>query len=135
MDPVVRRRWIQVAGLLLAAFTVFTLLATVSYPFTWKADQSLLGDPDRMDLDVDVNNFAGKAGARWSYLLMARWFGVGSYALVLTLARLAARMIFGRRSFSVIKAVLLTITGAVLVSMIGGFVSGITNAQYALGGG
>ncbi|MBQ6577251.1 MAG: DNA translocase FtsK 4TM domain-containing protein [Bacteroidales bacterium] len=135
MDPVVRRRWIQVAGLLLAAFTVFTLLATVSYPFTWKADQSLLGDPDRMDLDVDVNNFAGKAGARWSYLLMARWFGVGSYALVLTLAILAARMIFGRRSFSVIKAVLLTITGAVLVSMIGGFVSGITNAQYALGGG
>ena len=135
MDPVARRRWIQVFGLLIAAFAIFTLLATVSYLFTWKADQSLLADPDKMNPDIGVSNAAGKAGAQWSYLLMARWFGVGSYALVLTLGIIAVRMIFGRRSFSVIKAVLLSITGAVLVSLIGGFASGIMNAPYALGGG
>ena len=135
MDPVVRRRWIQVSGLALAAFAIFTLLATISYPFTWKADQSFLGDPEKMNLDVDVHNAAGKLGAQWSFLLIARWFGVGAYALVLTLFILAARMVFGRRSFSVIKAVLLTVTAAVLVSLVGGFVSGVMNAPYALGGG
>ena len=135
MDPVVRRRWVQVFGLLIAAFAIFTLLSTVSYLFTWKADQSLLGDPDKMNPDVGVCNAAGKAGAQWSYLLMARWFGIGSYALVLTLGIIALRMIFGRRSFSVIKSVLLTITAAVLVSLVGGFVSGVMNAPYALGGG
>ena len=135
MDPIVRRRWIQVSGLVIAAFAIFTLVATVSYLFTWKADQSFLGDPDGMDHAVNVHNAAGKAGARWSYLLMARWFGVGSYALVLTLFILSVRMVFGRRSFSVIKAVLLTITAALLVSLIGGFISGVMNAPYALGGG
>jgi len=135
MDPVVRRRWVQVFGLLIAAFAIFTLLSTVSYLFTWKADQSLLGDPDKMNPEIGVSNAAGKAGAQWSYLLMARWFGVGSYALVLTLGIIAVRMIFGRRSFSVIKSVLLTITAAVLVSLVGGFVSGVMNAPYALGGG
>ena len=39
----------RIAGLLLAAFAIFTFLAVFSYLFTWKADQSLLTDPQMMD--------------------------------------------------------------------------------------
>jgi hypothetical protein len=36
-----RKRAVKYMGLALAAFTVFTLLAAVSYLFTWKADAIL----------------------------------------------------------------------------------------------
>lgn len=52
----------KIAGLLLAAFAIFTFLAIFSYLFTWKTDQSLLTDPGMMGRDVDVSNLAGKLG-------------------------------------------------------------------------
>jgi len=135
MDPDKRTLIVKLSGLFLLAVALLLLLATVSYPFTWKADQSLIGDPESLDPSFDAANWAGKGGARWSYLLMCRWFGLGSYALVLALFIVSVRMLAGRRSYSVIKAVLLSVAAAMVVSLLAAFVSSIAGMDNALGGG
>lgn len=133
-----RKKVIKISGLLVGLFAVFSLLSALSYLFTWKADQSLLGDPQRMDLAVTAANAAGQQGAGWGALLVSRWFGLGSFALVLALFIVAARMVFGVRKFSVVKAVTLSLAGAVILSFIFAFVSSLEvmpSLRYAFGGG
>lgn len=130
-----RKKALKFSGLVVALFAVFSLLSALSYLFTWKADQSILGDPQRMDLAVTAANAAGQEGAGWGYLLVARWFGLGSFALIVALFIIAARMVFGERKFSVIKAVTLSLTGALVLSFVLAFVSSFTGLQHAFGGG
>ncbi|MCR5244639.1 MAG: DNA translocase FtsK [Bacteroidales bacterium] len=134
-DPEKRRRIVKICGILMAVFTVFSLVATVSYLFTWKTDQSLLNDPQMMDASIKVSNAAGKIGYQWSHLLVARWFGLGAFAFILVLAILTVRMLLGTRPFSVIKAVLLSLTAAFLSSFILAFFSGMASADTFFGGG
>jgi len=134
-DPEKRRRVIKICGILMAVFTVFSLVAIVSYLFTWKTDQSLLNDPQMMDASIKVSNAAGKIGYQWSHLLVARWFGLGAFAFVLVLAILSVRMLLGTRPFSVIKAVLLSLTAAFLSSFILAFFSGLAGSDTFFGGG
>ncbi len=135
LEDETRARIIKITGLLVAAFALFSLLATVSYFFTWKADQSLLNDPQKMDMAVSVQNIAGKLGAQWGHQLVCRWFGLGSLALVLAMFILSARMVFGKRSFSVIKAVVLSVAAALLMSFICSFISGMAGPDIVFGGG
>ena len=126
---------VKISGLVVLAFAILALLSSVSYLFTWEADQSLLSAPDRMSQNVDVHNAAGKAGAGLGYLMICRWFGLGSFAFVLALFILAVRMLFGRRTFSVIKAILLSLTAAVISSFIFSFFSRLFNIDILFGGG
>ena len=135
IDPQRRTRILKISGLVVGAFALFTLISILSYLFTWTADQSLLGDPDRLALDVDVHNAGGKMGHQWAWLLVSRWFGLGSLLLVLVLGILSARLLFGRRSFSVIKAVLLSLTAAIIASFILAFLSPLFGLEHAFGGG
>ena len=128
-------KFVKISGLVVLAFAILALLSSVSYLFTWEADQSLLSAPDRMSQNVDVHNAAGKAGADLGYLMICRWFGLGSFAFVLALFILAVRMLFGRRTFSVIKAVLLSLTAAVILSFIFSFFSRLFNINTLFGGG
>lgn len=130
-----RKRAVKYMGLALAAFTVFTLLAAVSYLFTWKADASLAGDPQSMRPDVEVSNICGKLGYLWAHTLVALWFGFGSFAFILALGLVSLRALFGKRSFSVFKAVLLSFAGAFLVSFLLAFFSRILGTVDAFGGG
>lgn len=130
-----RKKALKFSGLVVALFAVFSLLSALSYLFTWKTDQSILADPQRMDLAVTAANAAGQQGAGWGYLLVARWFGLGSFALILALFIIAARMLFGERKFSVIKAVTLSLTGALVLSFVFAFVSSFLGLQHAFGGG
>ena len=128
-------KFVKISGLVVLAFAILALLSSVSYLFTWEADQSLLSAPDRMSQNVDVHNAAGKAGAGLGYLMICRWFGLGSFAFVLALFILAVRMLFGRRTFSVIKAILLSLTAAVISSFIFSFFSRLFNIDTLFGGG
>ncbi|MBR1871843.1 MAG: DNA translocase FtsK 4TM domain-containing protein [Bacteroidales bacterium] len=134
MDEDRKRRIVGFCGLLVAVFALFTLISCISYIFHWKEDMSLLSDPDRMALGESVSNLGGKAGALWSSLLFYRWFGFGSFALVLLLAIVSMRML-GRKSVSMLKALLLTLTGAVISSFILAYVSRTAGMEYAFGGG
>lgn len=134
MDDGDKVRLTKMTGILVALLAVFTLLATVSYFFTWKADQSSLSSAVG-DISVEVSNMAGKMGYRWADLLVRRWFGLGSLAFVVILFAVSVRLLLHRWRYSMFKTTLLTVTGAMLSSFILAFVSDLSGLGNAFGGG
>lgn len=124
----------KTAGILVALLAVFTLFATISYFFTWKADQSSLSSAVG-DTTVEVSNVAGKMGFRWADLLVRRWFGLGSLAFVVILFAISVRLLLHRWHYSMVKTALLTVSGAMLSSFILAFISDLFGLGNALGGG
>ena len=134
MDDGDKVRLTKMTGILVALLAVFTLLATVSYFFTWKADQSSLSSAVG-DISVEVSNMAGKMGYRWADLLVRRWFGLGSLAFVVILFAVSVRLLLHRWRYSMVKTTLLTVTGAMLSPFILAFVSDLSGLGNAFGGG
>lgn len=134
MDDDDKERLVKVTGLVVALLAVFTLLATVSYLFTWKADQSVLAAPVG-DTSVGVSNIAGKLGYRWANLLVREWFGLGSLALIVILFAVAVRLLLRRWHYSLPKTILLTVSGALVASFILAFFSDLSGLGNAFGGG
>ena len=134
MDDEDKAKLTKTAGFLVALLAVFTLLATISYFFTWKTDQSSLSSAVG-DTSVEVSNMAGTMGYRWADLLVRRWFGLGSLAFVVILFAVSVRLLLHRWHYSMVKTTLLTVTGAMLSSFILAFVSDLSGLGNAFGGG
>ena len=126
---------VKILGFFVAALAVFVLISTVSYLFHWQQDMSLLQDPEMMDASVPVGNLAGKLGYKTGHLLVCDLFGFGSFALLIILAAVSARLIAGRWHFSLIKTTLITLTGAFVASILLAFIGRLAGLQYAFGGG
>ena len=122
-------------GLLVGVFTVFTLVATVSYLFTWSADQSLMSQPDMMDKSVDVANAAGKTGYSWAHFLVCRFLGLGSLAFIFIMAATAYRLFFWNRSIGLLKTTFIVVSGAFVSSLALSYVSMLFTADTFFGGG
>ena len=135
IEQATRRKLSVIAGLVMAAFAVFTLIAIVSFIFTWKEDQSLQGYDKIMDIDVPVSNAAGKLGFKWAGLLVSRWLGIGAFALVVTLGVVSIRLLFGKRDYSIIRVLALSVTGALVTSFIFGFISKMASLDSVFGNG
>ena len=88
-DDEQKRNAVRITGVCIAIFALFTLISTVSYIFTWKQDQSLLRDPEMMDLATSVANMGGKLGLKWADVLVCKWFGLGSFAFLILLFAMA----------------------------------------------
>ena len=73
---------LKCAGIAVFVLTAFIFISSFSYLFTWKSDQSLMADPDMMEQGVEVANWGGKLGYNTAVLLVARCFGLGSFALI-----------------------------------------------------
>ncbi len=75
----------KVLGGFLLLFSVFVLLASVSYLFSWRADQSILSAGiAEFVFDFRNNipkNFMGKLGAFFAHVFIYNGFGVGSFFL------------------------------------------------------
>ncbi len=125
----------KVAGIAIGAFALFTLISVMSYMFTWKEDYSLLNDTEMMDRDVAVSNLGGKLGYRWAYFLVTRCFGLGSFALVVLLFAAAARLFYMKRTVGLFRTTILTVSGALIVSLIASYLSGLIGSDLAFGGG
>ena len=134
MDEDDRSRLVKATGLVIALFTLFTLFATVSYLFTWKADQSLLTSRVA-ESSADASNIAGKLGFRWANVLVREWFGLGSLVLIVTLFAISVRLLLGRWHYSMPKTILLTLSGGLLVSFILAFISDLFGLGNLFGGG
>ena len=134
MDDDDKARLVKTTGLIVAAFTLFTLLATLSYLFTWKVDQSALAAPVA-DKSVKISNFAGKLGYKWANLLVREWFGLGSLALVLILFAVSARLLLQRWHYSMTRTILLTVSGALVASFLLAFISDLAGWGNVFGGG
>lgn len=126
---------LKYAGWTVAAFAVFTLVAVSSYLFTWQADQSLMTRPDMMDKAVDVHNWGGKLGYRWSSLLVSDCFGLGCFALVFLLFAAAYRLFYWKRSIGLVKMTFVSVLAAFISSLVLAFVSSRFCADTFFGGG
>lgn len=134
MDDDDKSRLVRIIGLVVAFAAVFTLLSTVSYFFTWKADQSSLTSAVG-DTTVEVSNAGGKLGYRWADLLVRKWFGLGSLAFIVILFAVSVRLLLRRWRYSMLKTTLLTFSGALVASFALAFVSDLTGLGNAFGGG
>jgi S-DNA-T family DNA segregation ATPase FtsK/SpoIIIE len=134
LDDDDKERVIKITGLLIAVFAIFTLLANVSYLFTWKTDQSLLST-EISDKSIGVSNICGKLGFKWSYFLITQCFGLGSFAFILILFAISMRLLLKRWHYSMLKTLLLTLTGAIIASFVLAFISNMTGFNNAFGGG
>ena len=77
-----------VLGLLCLFIALFAGISMISFIFTWQADQSFLDlvrSESLIDSSIIVENWAGKAGAIISNLLIYQWFGIPSLSLIIIL--------------------------------------------------
>lgn len=118
MDPDKKSNLLKCAGVAVFVFVIFTFLSIVSYLFTWKADQSLLSQEDMMAAGVEVGNWGGKIGYKWSRFLVSGFLGLGSFAFVFLLGAVAYRLFFWQRSIGLMKTSLITVSGAFIASLI-----------------
>ena len=126
---------LKYAGWTMAVFSVITLISVLSYLFTWQADQSLLSRPDMMDKNVDVQNWGGKLGYRWSSFLVTDCFGLGSFALVFLFCAIAYRLFFWKRSIGLLKMTFVSLLAALISSLVLAFGADKFGADTSFGGG
>ncbi|MCX6248933.1 MAG: DNA translocase FtsK 4TM domain-containing protein [Bacteroidetes bacterium] len=81
-------RYLRVIGLFFLLFSLYLLLAFVSYTLTWKADFDF---SNKVFSNFTLNHFlesktpenwVGKIGALTAYLFISEWFGVASFLFV-----------------------------------------------------
>lgn len=135
MNPDTRSNVLKGTGLVVAVFTVFTLVATVSYLFTWKADQSLMNQPDMMDQTIEVANAGGKIGYQWADFLVCRFLGLGSFAFIFLMGAVAYRLFFWNRSIGLLRTTFVTVSGAFVASLILAYFSMMFTPDTFFGGG
>ena len=134
-DEEERTSAVRIAGLCVAALTLFIFIATFSYLFHWKEDLSLLGDPAGMDAARSVGNAAGKLGFRTGHLLVCDLFGLGSFALLIILAAVAVRLLARRWINSLLKTTLIALFGAFIASLLLAWIGSLVGLDTAFGGG
>ncbi len=124
-----------IMGLVLLFTALFTGIAMISFLFTWQADQSFLDQARSESLinpDIMVENWAGKAGAILGNLLIYKWFGVPSLALLILLT-LAGFELLGTKLMSFWRSTKYIILIVIWSSITLAFSFGKTS--FLLGGG
>lgn len=122
---------IRVAGLLVAALTVFVFIATASYLFHWQQDMSLFEG----GAASEIGNAAGKVGNRTGYFLVCELFGLGSFALLLILAAVSIRLLTHKWRQSLVKTGLIALFGACIASLAFAFIGELASLGDIFGGG
>ena len=69
-DEEQRESAVRITGICIAVLTVFILISTVSYLFSWKQDMSLLSADGQELAADDIGNAAGRLGFRTGHLLV-----------------------------------------------------------------
>ncbi|RYD52300.1 MAG: DNA translocase FtsK [Sphingobacteriales bacterium] len=107
--PVFRRRQARLLlGTLLFIAGAFTLMALLSYFFTWQTDQDLVsGTESATDYLVkdraEVANWGGRLGASLSHALVFRGVGIAALALAFWLLAAGIHVIYGKRALPAMR--------------------------------
>ena len=123
-----------VLGVLCGILTLYTLVALISYVFTWTSDQSLSYDPQMFSLDAAAENAGGKLGYLWANLLISKWFGFGAFAIPVFLGFLTVYC-FHIRKVNLLRVFLLCAFGAIIFSVLLAYIFSFTSLDSLLGSG
>ena len=121
-------------GVLFGILTLYTLVALLSYVFTWTTDQSLKFDPAFFSMDASAANAGGKVGYLWANLLVNKLFGLGAFAIPVFLGALSVYCLRLKR-VNLLRVFLLCAFGAVIFSVLLAYVFSFTSYDALLGSG
>ncbi|MBO4447531.1 MAG: DNA translocase FtsK [Bacteroidales bacterium] len=125
----------RITGFCLAIITLFFLIASFSYLFTWKQDMSLMDSQSMMTGSKAVHNAAGKLGYLFSYFFIGKLFGLGSLLMLLIPAALSLRLLAGKWNPSLLKTTVLSIAGAFVAGMGLSFIGKAFRLEHSFGWG
>ncbi|HKL07416.1 MAG TPA: DNA translocase FtsK 4TM domain-containing protein [Bacteroidales bacterium] len=125
-----------IIGIFILFLAAFLTLAFISYFFTWKIDQSFQYSKVISGIDINVENWSGKAGAHFANLFVNRWFGIASFIFPFLFIVIGLRF-FNIKLFSIRKTLRLSIFGVIILSVLLGYLLGDMNGYLGsgLGGG
>ena len=132
--PKGREAWRIITGLCFCLFGIYTLVALVSFLFTWTQDQSFLTHPDFFSSSVSVDNGGGKLGFLWAHFLVGRLFGLGAFVIPFFLLAISLFCLKIRR-ISLVRVFLLSIFGCIILSVFGSYLFGFTAMNEWFGSG
>lgn len=116
----------------LILLAVYSLIAFISYFFTWRADQDFQWESVFSGPDIRVENYAGKMGAYLSCLFIDKGFGIPSLGFPFIILVLGLK-IFGIRSIKTSRILIITITGIIFTSILLAFL--FSDSSHFLGSG
>lgn len=89
----------KVAALFLCFFSMYLMVALISFMFSWEKDQNIainLSFSDFISIHPEVaENFSGAIGAWFGHLLIYKWFGISSLVIPVILFLFALKTILG----------------------------------------
>ncbi|TVP52098.1 MAG: DNA translocase FtsK [Mongoliibacter sp.] len=104
LDFVKDKRIPLTMGIILLSLSVFLFFAFISYLFEGNADQSLVAselDEDIRSTASEARNWLGLLGAKVSYVIIHKWFGIAAFLLPPFIFLLGFRMAFKKSLYSI----------------------------------
>jgi len=126
----------QVFGAFLIAFSLFSLVAFISYLYYWEYDDNLIDNSISEILfnkDLVVKNWMSKIGAIVSYIFIKKWFGIASFAFLLVFFNFGVYLLFNIKLLPLIRTSRYIIIGVLWTSIVTGFI--LVNTHYEIIGG
>ncbi|MFA6878868.1 MAG: DNA translocase FtsK [Bacteroidales bacterium] len=123
-----------ICGLISLAVAVYTLIAIISYIFTWAQDQSTFSNDDVFNSLIDVENGGGRIGLYWANFLVSKLFGLGAFIIPFFFFGVAL-FCLKIKKVKVVRLFFVTIFGCILISVVFSFIFSFTGIDRWFGTG
>ena len=123
-----------VLGVVFGLAALLTLVALISYLFTWAKDQSLLSHENLFSTVVEAENSGGQLGFVYANFLVSKLFGLGAFVIPFFFAGLSVYC-FRRGSVRILRLFLLSLMGCVVLSVLFSYIFSFTSANAVFGDG
>ncbi|MCO5249718.1 MAG: DNA translocase FtsK, partial [Chitinophagales bacterium] len=123
-------------GLFLLFFSVFLMIAFISYLFSWKLDQGKIANLGwRLIFSSlsEVNNAMGRLGAFLSHVFIYTFFGIGSFILPFWFFTLGVNSTFQRKLFPTLKITFYTTLFLLMIPLTAQYI--FSQSGFSFGGG
>ena len=120
-------RIVRVSGLFLILFSIYLLIAFISYFvswFSWEADDifsQISFGRVLFDQSIEVHNITGRFGAAISQILIKNWFGIASLFILYITSVVGVRLLIGFSILSIRKAMKHSFFALIWISISLGF--------------
>jgi len=123
-----------ICGLISLAIAVYTLIAIISYVFTWAQDQSTFSNDDVFNSLIDVENGGGRIGLYWANFLVSKLFGLGAFIIPFFFFGIAL-FCLKIKKVKVVRLFFVTMFGCILISVVFSFIFSFTGIDRWFGTG
>ena len=121
-----------ICGLVFLALAIYTLIALVSYVFTWAQDQSSFMGSDIFSSLSTVENGGGKIGLWWANLLVSKLFGLGAFIIPFFFFGVAL-FCLKIKKVKLLRLFFITVFGCILISVFFSFIFSFTGIDRMFG--